>query len=72
MFTVDMFTCKLPKRQCGLTMRVLIIADDLTGALDSAVTLTGTGLRCVVARRPSDVAAVLAFIRSRSGCSGID
>lgn len=40
-------------------MRVLIIADDLTGALDSAVTLTGTGLRCVVARRPSDVAAAL-------------
>ena len=59
LFTVDMFTCKLPKRQCGLTMRVLIIADDLTGALDSAVTLTGTGLRCVVARRPSDVAAAL-------------
>lgn len=40
-------------------MRILIIADDLTGALDSAVTLTGTGLRCVVARRPSDVAAAL-------------
>ena len=36
-------------------MRVLIIADDLTGALDSAVTLTGAGLRCVVARRPGDV-----------------
>ena len=41
-------------------MRVLIIADDLTGALDSAVTLTGAGLRCVVARRPADVAAALA------------
>jgi D-threonate/D-erythronate kinase len=54
-----MFTCKLPKMQCGLTVRVLIIADDLTGALDSAVTLTGTGARCVVARRPSDVAAAL-------------
>lgn len=40
-------------------MRVLIIADDLTGALDSAVTLTGAGLRCVVARRPDDVAAAL-------------
>lgn len=40
-------------------MRVLIIADDLTGALDSAVTLTGTGLLCVVARRPGDVAAAL-------------
>ena len=38
-------------------MRVLIIADDLTGALDSAVTFTGAGLRCVVARRPGDVAA---------------
>ena len=34
-------------------MRVLIIADDLTGALDSAVTLTRAGLRCVVARRPA-------------------
>jgi uncharacterized protein YgbK (DUF1537 family) len=56
---MDMFTCKLPGRQCGLTMRVLIVADDLTGALDSAVTLTGTGLRCVVARRPSDVPAAL-------------
>jgi uncharacterized protein YgbK (DUF1537 family) len=41
-------------------MRVLIIADDLTGALDSAVTLTSAGLRCVVARRPGDVAAALA------------
>ena len=41
-------------------MRVLIIADDLTGALDSAVTLTGAGLRCVVARRPGDVSAALA------------
>ena len=42
-------------------MRVLIIADDLTGALDSAVTLTGAGLRCVVARRPGDIAAALAL-----------
>lgn len=41
-------------------MRALLIADDLTGALDSAVTLTGAGLRCVVARRPHDVAAALA------------
>lgn len=41
-------------------MRVLIIADDLTGALDSAVTLTGTGLGCVVARRPGDIPAALA------------
>ena len=40
-------------------MRVLIIADDLTGALDSAVALTGAGLRCVVARRPADVPAAL-------------
>jgi D-threonate/D-erythronate kinase len=59
LFTVDMFTCKLSRKQCGPTMQVLIIADDLTGALDSAVTLTGTGLRCVVARRPADVAAAL-------------
>lgn len=41
-------------------MHVLIIADDLTGALDSAVALTGAGQRCVVARRPSDVPAALA------------
>ena len=41
-------------------MRILLIADDLTGALDSAVTLTGAGLRCVVARRPADVPAALA------------
>ena len=41
-------------------MRVLIVADDLTGALDSAVALTGAGLRCVVARRPSDISAALA------------
>jgi uncharacterized protein YgbK (DUF1537 family) len=56
---MDMFTSKLAKMQFGSTMRVLIIADDLTGALDSAVTLTGTGLRCVVARRPHDVAEAL-------------
>ncbi|TPE51434.1 four-carbon acid sugar kinase family protein [Amaricoccus solimangrovi] len=41
-------------------MRVLMIADDLTGALDSAAALTGAGLRCVVARRPEDVPAALA------------
>lgn len=41
-------------------MRVLIIADDLTGALDSAVALAG-GLRCVVARRPGDVGEALAL-----------
>ena len=57
---MDIFTCKLRKSKCGLTMRVLIIADDLTGALDSAVALTGVGLRCVVARRPGDVSAALA------------
>jgi uncharacterized protein YgbK (DUF1537 family) len=44
-----------------MAMRVLIVADDLTGALDSAVALTGAGLRCVVARRPGDVAAALAL-----------
>ena len=41
-------------------MQVLIIADDLTGALDSAVALAGSGRRCLVARRPADVAAALA------------
>lgn len=42
-------------------MRALLIADDLTGALDSAVALTGAGLRCVVARRPQDIATALAL-----------
>lgn len=41
-------------------MRVLIVADDLTGALDSAVTLAQAGLDCVVARRPADVPEALA------------
>lgn len=41
-------------------MRVLIVADDLTGALDSAVTLAQAGLDCVVARRPADVPDALA------------
>jgi uncharacterized protein YgbK (DUF1537 family) len=40
-------------------MRVLIVADDLTGALDSAVTLTAAGLRTVVARRPADVSEAM-------------
>ena len=44
-------------------MRVLIIADDLTGALDSTVALTGSGLRCVVARRVGDVAGALAALK---------
>lgn len=38
-------------------MQLLIVADDLTGALDSAVALAGVGLGCVVARRPGDVGA---------------
>ncbi|MFQ8432194.1 four-carbon acid sugar kinase family protein [Amaricoccus sp. W119] len=42
-------------------MRVLIVADDLTGALDSAVTLAQAGLDCVVARRPADVPEALAL-----------
>jgi uncharacterized protein YgbK (DUF1537 family) len=36
-------------------MRVLIVADDLTGAFDTAVTLRGRGLSSVVARRAGDV-----------------
>jgi uncharacterized protein YgbK (DUF1537 family) len=46
--------------QRGSTMQALIVADDLTGALDSGVTLAELGLACRVARRPSDVAAALA------------
>jgi D-threonate/D-erythronate kinase len=42
------------------SMEILIVADDLTGALDSAVTLAGVGLRCTVARRPTDIAAAIA------------
>jgi uncharacterized protein YgbK (DUF1537 family) len=41
-------------------MQALIIADDLTGALDSAVALAAVGLRVRVARRPGDVRAALA------------
>lgn len=41
-------------------MRLLIVADDLTGALDSAATLASAGLRSVVARRPHDIGAALA------------
>ena len=41
-------------------LQVLIVADDLTGALDSAVTLAEAGLSCTVARRPSDIAAAVA------------
>lgn len=40
-------------------MQLLIVADDLTGALDSAVKLAEVGLRCRVARRPADIAAAL-------------
>jgi uncharacterized protein YgbK (DUF1537 family) len=36
-------------------MKTLIVADDLTGALDSAVTFAGVGLRSTVARRPADI-----------------
>ncbi|MBO0906061.1 four-carbon acid sugar kinase family protein [Jiella sonneratiae] len=39
---------------------VLIIADDLTGALDSSVVFAERGLRTVVARRPADLAEALA------------
>jgi|UPI0007C5D05C uncharacterized protein YgbK (DUF1537 family) len=41
------------------TMKTLIVADDLTGALDSAVTFAGTGLRSTVARRPADIPAAM-------------
>ena len=41
-------------------MKTLIVADDLTGALDSAVTFAGVGLRCTVARRPADIPAAMA------------
>jgi uncharacterized protein YgbK (DUF1537 family) len=41
-------------------MKTLIVADDLTGALDSAVTFAGVGLRCTVARRPADIPDAMA------------
>lgn len=41
-------------------MQVLIIADDLTGALDSTVPLARIGFRCRVARRPEDLQEVVA------------
>jgi uncharacterized protein YgbK (DUF1537 family) len=41
-------------------MKTLIVADDLTGALDSAVTFAGVGLRCTVARRPANIPDAMA------------
>ncbi|WP_319520574.1 four-carbon acid sugar kinase family protein [uncultured Martelella sp.] len=41
--------------------RVLIIADDLTGALDSAVGFAGAGRKVVVARHPGSVPEALAM-----------
>ncbi len=41
-------------------MRLLIIADDLTGALDSAVPFASAGVRTVVARRPADIDTAIA------------
>jgi D-threonate/D-erythronate kinase len=55
-FALDMFTCMmLEAYKDSRPMQLLIIADDLTGALDSAATLAMVGLRCVVARRPVDL-----------------
>lgn len=42
-------------------MQVLIVADDLTGALDSAVAFAAPGRHVAVARRPGDVPAALAL-----------
>lgn len=39
----------------GMTRQTLILADDLTGALDSAVGFTAAGRKVVVARSPEDV-----------------
>lgn len=44
-----------------MTMKVAVIADDLTGALDSSTPLALAGLRVVVATRPAGVAAALAL-----------
>ena len=41
-------------------MQILMVADDLTGALDSAVALAEVGLTCCVARRPEDIPAAMA------------
>lgn len=41
-------------------MRLLIIADDLTGALDSAAPFASTGLRTFVALRPTDLDSAIA------------
>ena len=50
-------------------MKTLIVADDLTGALDSAVTFAGCGLRCTVARRPADIPAAMADRAGRARVS---
>jgi D-threonate/D-erythronate kinase len=59
-FHFNTFTCKVLARNEVSTMKTLIVADDLTGALDSAVTFAGIGLRCTVARRPADIPAAMA------------
>ena len=41
-------------------MQLLLVADDLTGALDSAVAFAEAGLSCRVARRPGDIAVAMA------------
>ncbi len=43
-----------------MTLKVAVIADDLTGALDSSTPFTLAGLSVVVATRPDGVAAALA------------
>ena len=44
-----------------MTIKVAVIADDLTGALDSSTSFALAGLRVVVATRPTGVAAALAL-----------
>jgi uncharacterized protein YgbK (DUF1537 family) len=43
-----------------LTVRVAIVADDLTGALDASAPFAARGLRCHVATNPRGIAAALA------------
>ncbi|MHA6689073.1 four-carbon acid sugar kinase family protein [Devosia sp. A449] len=43
-----------------LTVRVAIVADDLTGALDASAPFAARGLRCNVATNPRGIAAALA------------
>ena len=51
--------CRVGVSQGAMSVQLVIIADDLTGALDAAAPFAAAGLRVQVATRPSALAAAL-------------